>query len=25
LPIDEDRPHLAAWRERIKARPSAAA
>jgi glutathione S-transferase len=25
LDIDEDRPHLTAWRQRIKARPSAAA
>ncbi len=25
LPIDADRPHLAAWRERMTARPSAAA
>lgn len=25
LPIDEDRPHLAAWHARVKARPSAAA
>ena len=25
LPIDEDRPHLTAWHERMKARPSAAA
>ena len=25
LPIDADRPHLTTWRERMKARPSAAA
>ncbi|HWA61455.1 MAG TPA: glutathione S-transferase family protein [Caulobacteraceae bacterium] len=25
LPLDADKPHLAAWRERVKARPSASA